>query len=392
MDILSLTNYSIIAGLLLVGIGSAIYYVRSNRATKKKVAPKSVAPPAPPVERHQANPVISPKPHREWETYGTLNPAAVEDSKGDVHLMYRAIGDNGLSNIGHARSEDGLDFSTRSAFPVYRPSTEETTLATLEKEEQKNGARPKEYNPTVYHSGGGWGGYEDPRVVKIGDRVYMTYTDFQGWHSVRIALTSIAVSDLEKERWNWKKPQLISPANEVNKNWLIFPEKINGKYAILHGIVPKIMIDFVDDLDAPIKPISSPRKQGPQPGREDFWDSFMRGAGPPPLKTEIGWLLLYHAIDKNEPNKYKLGAMILDLKDPTNILYRSPHSILAPDACYENDGKPGVVYASGALIRDEQLVIYYGGGDKHVCVAQTELQPLLGWLMEHGRVSEKTRK
>ncbi len=332
------------------------------------------------IRRHESNPIISPLPHREWEANGTLNPAAVEDDTGRVHLLYRAIGDDGLSNIGHASSPDGLKFDRRSAFPVYQPAEEEKHPSTTKS------IYPQEYNPTVYTSGGGWGGHEDPRAVRIGSRVYMTYTAFQGWDSVRIALTSIAVSDLKKERWNWKKPKLISPPGETNKNWLLFPEKINGKYAILHAITPNIMVDYIDDLDGMIPHIKSPRPHGPQLGRKDFFDNRIRGAGPPPVKTDIGWLLLYHANDDHEPHKYKLGVMILDKNNPTKILYRSPQPILTPEMCYENDGKPGIVYASGALIKNGELHVYYGGGDKHVCVAQTPLEPLLGWLMQYGKV------
>lgn len=359
---------------IVVAIGIFIYIFYKDISAKKKSEHVEHK-----IKRHHANPVISPLPHREWETHGTLNPAAVEDDEGCVHLLYRAIGDNGLSNIGHASSRDGFSFNRRSPFPVYQPSVDHTKPEKLTPDQ-------KRYNPAKYTSGGGWGGHEDPRTVKIGDRVYMTYTAFQGWESVRIGLTSIALKDLKKEQWNWRKPKLISLPNEVNKNWLLFPEKINGKYAILHGIVPKILIDYIDDIDGDFPPIKSTRPQGTQPGREQYWDNIIRGAGPPPIKTEIGWLLLYHAHDKRESHRYKLGAMILDIADPTKILYRSPRPILEPDMHYENDGKPGIVYASGAIIRDKQLMVYYGGGDKHVCVAETSLKPLLDWLVEYGKL------
>ncbi len=329
------------------------------------------------IRRHPDNPVMSPRPHQEWEANGTFNPTAVEDDEGRVHILYRAIGDNGLSNIGHASSKDGFYFDRRSPFPVYQPDVEEKKPADKK-------TNPQEYNPAYYTSGGGWGGHEDPRAVKIGGRVYMTYTAFQGWDSVRIGLTSIALKDLKKERWNWRKPRLISPPGEVHKNWVLFPEKINGKFAILHGIVPKILIEYVDDLDGIYPHIKSSRPQGPQPGRKGFWDNILRGAGPPPIKTNIGWLLLYHALDKKEFHKYKLGAMILDPDDPTRILYRAPQPILTPDMCYENDGKPGIVYASGAIVRDGQLIVYYGGGDRHVCIAETPLAALLDWLVTSG--------
>jgi len=328
------------------------------------------------LERHESNPVISPRPHNEWETQGTLNPAAVTDDSGKVHLLYRSIGADGLSNIGHAKSTDGLDFSHRSSFPVYRPEIPPPNIALMK--------TPAIYDPTIYTSGGGWGGFEDPRAVRIEDRIYMTYVDFQGWDSVRIGLTSIAVKDLEKEKWNWKKPKLISPAGQVNKNWVLFPEKVNGKFAILHSISPEVMIDYVDRLDN-MYAAPDVKSRAPRGGRESYWDNWVRGAGPPPIKTDIGWLLLYHAMDKNDPDKYKLGAMILDSTDPSKILYRSPQPILTPEMPYENDGKPGVVYASGAIVKDGNLMVYYGGGDKHVCVAQTPLKSLLEWLVAHGK-------
>jgi predicted GH43/DUF377 family glycosyl hydrolase len=330
--------------------------------------------------RHDGNPVISPLPHKDWELNGTFNPATIVDDEGKVHLLYRAIGDDGLSRVGHAKSDNGYTFDERSQYPVFEPipgyGLPEITAANA----------PHLYNPEIYLSGGGWGGCEDPRTVRIGDRVYMSYVAFEGWNSVRIGLTSISLKDYKQGRWNWRRPLLISPKGEVNKNWVIFPEKINGKYAILHSIVPRVQIAYVESLDSFSKPIESPRAAGPQPGRKNFWDNRIRGAGPPPVKTEKGWLLFYHAQDLREPHKYKLGVMLLDLNDPTRILYRSPMPILEPDMHYENDGKPGIVYASGAAIIGDDIMVYYGGGDRHVCIAQTPLQGLLDWLQKYGKV------
>lgn len=330
--------------------------------------------------RHLHNPILSPQQIREWEHGGTFNPAAVKDSEGNVHLFYRAVGADGISRVGHAMSKDGYSVDERSMYPIYEP------LPGYGMPDAAKATGPKRYDPEFYASGGGWGGSEDPRTVEIDGKVYMSYVAFEGWNSVRIALTSISTDDLKKRRWRWRRPQLISPPNTVSKNWVIFPEKINGKFAILHTITPTIMVEYVDSLDAITTYINSPRLHGPQPGRKKFWDNRMRGAGPPPLKTEKGWLLLYHAQDARESSKYKLGAMILDLSDPTKILFRSPQPILEPDAHYENDGKPGVVYASGAVILDKDLVVYYGGGDRHVCVAKTSLPELLDWLTTYGKI------
>ncbi|MFA6315009.1 MAG: hypothetical protein WC648_01385 [Candidatus Paceibacterota bacterium] len=331
--------------------------------------------------RHHKNPVISPLPIREWELGGTFNPAAFKDDEGKVHLLYRAVGADGLSRVGYASSPDGFHFNDRSIYPVYEPTHG------YGMPDPKDITGPHKYDPVFYASGGGWGGSEDPRTVEIEGRVYMSYVAFEGWNSVRIALTSISTEDLKKKRWNWRKPQMMSSPGTVSKNWVIFPEKINGKFAILHTITPDIKIDYIDSLDFITKHIVSPRLHGPQPGRKKYWDNRLRGAGPPPIKTKIGWLLLYHAQDIREPDKYKLGAMILDTNDPTRILYRSPQPILEPDAHYENDGKPGVVYASGAVIIGDNLMVYYGGGDKHVCIAETPLNGLLNWLVTYGKVS-----
>ncbi len=363
-----------ISALVLVAIASLIYYVRARFFSKNRQWNR----PGYDLKRHGLNPIISPKAIREWEHGGTFNPAAIRDDEGKVHLLYRAIGGDGISRVGHASSPDGFDFRERSSYPVFEP------VHGLGMPDSATVTGPKTYNPAVYTSGGGWGGSEDPRTVLIDGRVYMTYVAFEGWNSVRIGLTSINLEDLKQGRWNWRKPKLISPKGQVNKNWLIFPEKINGKFAILHGITPNVLVDYVESLD--MLDDSIIKSRSPKGGRKNFWDNWVRGAGPPPMKTDLGWLLLYHAMDKADPNKYKLGAMILDQNDPTKILYRSPQPILEPDQHYENDGKPGVVYASGAVIIGKNLMVYYGGGDRHVCIAETPLEGLLNWLVKYGKV------
>ncbi len=326
------------------------------------------------LKKFEKNPIIKPRPGRDWEIQGTFNPGVFQD-ENMVHMFYRAIGGDGISRIGYASSKDGLHFVRTLTKPVFEPSFG------FGLPHSKISLEPMHYHPGYYTSGGGWGGSEDPKVVKIGDRIYMLYVAFEGWGSVRIALTSISVEDFRAGKWNWKKPILISPPGKVNKNWVLFPEKINGKFVILHSIVPKVMVEYVDDLDNFKKYIDSPRAEGPQPGRENSWDNLLRGAGAPPIKTDIGWLLLYHAIDKRETGKYKLGAMILDLKDPTKILYRSAHPILYPEMWYENEGKPGIVYASGATVIGDNLFVYYGGGDRVVCMAETPLKDFLNYLV-----------
>lgn len=321
------------------------------------------------LDRFEQNPVLTPRDNHDWEIMGTFNPAVFEDEDG-VHLFYRALGGDGVSRIGYAKSENGLSFTRRLPHPVFETNPN-----------PNNVRGPVGYHPAYYTSGGGWGGSEDPRIVRMGDKIYLSYLAFEGWDNGRIGVTWISVEDFKKGNWKWSKPIFISAPGELNKNWVLFPEKIHGKFAILHSITPKIFVDYVDSFETFEGHIKSPRGFGPQKNDEGGWEHKLRGAGPPPLKTRLGWLVFYHAHDRNEPHRYKLGAMILDKDDPTKVLYKSPHAILSPDMWYENDGKPGIVYASGAIVRGDDLYIYYGGGDRVVCVASTPLEKFLDYLV-----------
>ena len=119
----------------------------------------------------------------------------------------------------------------------------------------------------------------------------------------------------------------------------------------------------------------------------------VRGIGPAPIRTEAGWLVLYHAMEENDPGRYKLWAMLLDLNNPEKVLTRSAKPILEPDQEYENNGfKWGVVYSCGAVIKGEQLIVYYGGADRVSCVASAKLKPFLHELMKSGGSLSKRKK
>jgi predicted GH43/DUF377 family glycosyl hydrolase len=325
--------------------------------------------------RHDSNPILEPREGNYWEMKATFNPGAIYADKR-VHLLYRAIGGDDISVLGYAASSDGISFVERLEEPAFMPTATKDTVPTEER---------KALSP-AYFSGGGWnGGCEDPRLTLIDDTVYLTYTAFDGWGSIRIALSSIGLEDFLNKNWKWKKPAMISPPGEINKNWVLFPEKINGKFAILHSISPEILIDYFDDLDDFEKEEKVIESKYSRVARTGAWDSWIRGAGPPPMRTNIGWLLLYHAMDVRDPNRYKLGAMVLDFDDPTKILYRSRAPILEPDFDYENHGfKAGVVYSCGAIIKDEELYVYYGGGDSVVCVAMANVEKFLHELKTYG--------
>ena len=356
--------------------------MRRRRALLKAVKRRAVtAQPEKPLphrlERHENNPIIEPRSGNWWEMKATFNPGAVY-ADHRVHLLYRAIGGDDVSVLGYAAGSDGMTFDERSSAPVYIPHITKETAP----------EKDRAVSTPAYLSGGGWnGGAEDPRLTLLDGRVYLTYTAFDGWGSVRIALSSIGLEDFLNKRWKWRKPALISPPGEIHKNWVIFPEKINGKFAILHGITPEVLIEYRDSLDFdPDEYIKSSRPSNDKVKiREGVWDGWIRGVGPPPLRTDEGWLLLYHAMDLKDPNRYKLGAMLLDLNDPTKILYRTRSPILEPDFGYENNGyKSGVVYSCGAVIKEDELFVYYGGADAVTCVAMANLGTFLRELKAYG--------
>ena len=146
-------------------------------------------------------------------------------------------------------------------------------------------------------------------------------------------------------------------------------------------------IEYIDDLtDLAERQFVSPDPQQ-VPDQRVSWHIHVRSAGPPPLKTERGWLVFYHAHDAHESHKYKLGAMLLDPADPTKILHRAAAPVLEPDLHYENEGKPGIVYACGAVEDEGMLYLYYGGGDRVVCAATAPLAEFVEALIEGERAT-----
>jgi beta-1,2-mannobiose phosphorylase / 1,2-beta-oligomannan phosphorylase len=326
------------------------------------------------LERFSGNPILTPDARHAWETKGVFNPAALYEN-GRVHLLYRALGDADVSVLGYASSDDGFHFNERLPYPVYVPREPFEGVS--------HAPNVPPGTPGLYISGGGeMGGCEDPRLTRIGDTVYITYVAYDGRTQPRVALSSISYKDFLNRNWNWKNPILISPPHIVDKNACLLPEKISGKYVIFHRIFPNILIDFVDDLDFDGKTRwLTGQYEIPVRALSSDWDSLKVGCGPPPLKTKDGWLLIYQAVGAIGDYRYKIGAMLLDLKDPTKVLARSKSPILEPEAWYENSGfKSGVVYPCGAAIINQRLFVYYGGADTVVCVASVKLNGFLEQL------------
>ncbi len=304
------------------------------------------------LQRYEGNPLLEPIAEHDWECKYVLNPGAlrIEDK---VYLFYRAVGNDDVSHIGLAIS-DGYKVLERLAQPIFSPISSEEKM-----------------------------GCEDPRLIIIGNRIWMLYTAYDG-NIAQIAAASIKVEDFEERRYDLWQREGLAFKNIWDKDAILFPEKIQGKYILYHRIEPSMWITYMNELAFPC------REQhaiiiGPRPGR--MWDSLKIGAGAQPLKTRYGWLLIYHGVDYNYV--YRLGAILVDLFDPQKVLYRSPNPILEPVEDYEvglsGAWVPNVVFTCGAvagsdkevLDDDDEILVYYGAADTSIGMAKATLADLI---------------
>jgi predicted GH43/DUF377 family glycosyl hydrolase len=314
----------------------------------------------PKFERFEGNPVLEPVPDHSWESKAVFNPAAICET-GKIRIIYRASSDDDTSVFGYAESRDAYRISKRLPEPVYVPRADF---------EMKK------------HSGNS--GVEDPRITRIDDTYHMFYTAVDAEGPPRVAHSSIQAKDFLAGRFDrFSFPTLISPPGIDDKDACLFPEKIGGTFIVMHRIQPSIDINFLDslDFDGPHgflthNPFVFPRR--------GMWDSAKIGINSIPVRTDEGWLVLYHGVSEND-HAYRIGALLLDLEHPDRVIGRSHHPIFEPTEPYEKEGVvPNVVFPCGAIIRSGKLVIYYGGADRVIGVASISLKKLLKQLLIDG--------
>jgi predicted GH43/DUF377 family glycosyl hydrolase len=306
--------------------------------------------------RYDGNPVLEPVKEHSWESKYVLNPGAIR-LRGKVYLVYRAVGEDNISRLGLAVSEDGFNFNERLEKPIFEP---------MGRNEEK--------------------GCEDARLTLIGDHIFMLYTAYSSI-AAQIGMASIAVNDFLSHKWQtWRRHGMVFPGF-TDKDGALFPEQFNGKYAMLHRVDPHIWITFSPHLHCPW-----PRKEHKILADSTYgmlWDGKKIGGGAPPIKTKYGWLLITHGVDYLR--FYRLGVFLLDLVAPTVVIYRSPNAILEPKENYEK-GKPGkdwvpnVVFTCGAVSREDkkdilgdedELLVYYGAADSVIGVATARVGDLI---------------
>jgi len=255
-----------------------------------------------------------------------------------------------VSSFGYAYSADGFNIDKRLEHPVFEKSDD-----------------PVESR-----------GVEDPRAVIMDGTVYMNYTGYDG-HKAHVCMASLDLEELKNGRFNWNRRGCILPVLPVpgkdDKNAALFPEKINGSYILIHRIPPDIWFSYSDDLKTwhGHKIIARPR--------QGMWDNAKIGAGGPPIRTEAGWLFIYHGVESDPAGgfkAYRLGFMLLDLKNPEKILFRSREPVLEPAREYEEQGAvQNVVFTCASVLIKDKIFTYYGGADTVICLATCKLDDLL---------------
>lgn len=320
----------------------------------------------------------------EFENEGVMNPAVIAEGNA-VHLFYRAVREGNHSTIGYCRLEGPLQVVQRDTVPLVVPEFD-------------------------YESKG----VEDPRIVKIEDTYYLTYTAYDGFSAVgalaissdlkhfhkKGVLTSLITYPHFKELLRSQKPVISKyyrsgnqreatnedgqPLYLMDKNVVFFPRKINGKFYFMHRIKPDIQFVAVERLELLTK---------------EFWETYFKefaryillaprykhessyiGAGCPPIETSLGWLLIYHSVfDTTNGYVYSACAALLDIDHPEIEIARLPYPLFTPEVEYELSGVVNkVCFPTGAAQFGDRLYIYYGAADK--CVACVSLQ--LGELLD----------
>ena len=304
------------------------------------------------LQRYAAEPIMLPDPTSDWACYNVFNPAVIYHS-GLFHMFYRAQGLDWISRIGYAVSQDGIHWN-RLRRPILEP-----------------------------HDGTDSRGLEDPRVTEIDGTFYMCYTaygrEFQGQgapiHAGGGILPMIARST------NLITWQRLGPIvrGEDDKDHVLFPHKINGRYAALHRRWPNVWIAYSDDLltwrEEDMAMIYGPRVDDP-----DAWDYKSVGSNGVPIETEHGWLLINHGY--NEDHVYKFGVCLVDLDDPTQLIRRPKAAIFWPEELWELRGDvPNVVFSNANPVVDGTVYVYYGGGDHVIGLATCRLDELLDYAL-----------
>jgi predicted GH43/DUF377 family glycosyl hydrolase len=332
------------------------------------------------LSRHSDNPVLAPHPGHSWENLAVCNPGVWHEN-GLFTMIYRAAGDDTdhVIRFGLATSRDGIHFERASDQPLLGPS---------------------EDGPDA-------GCIEDPRIVKIDGHYYITYAyrafkPRQYWTQPgnaayspddptlpeligrNMTASGLLLSD---DLRTFRRLGRITRADVDDRDVILFPEKVGGRYAMLHRPMqwvgpdygtdhPAIWISFSDNL--------LDWNESALLMRNEFGWERKTGGATPPIRTGCGWFMLYHAVDEN--GIYRVGAAVLDLENPLRVIARAPVPVFEPEEDFEWNGlyPHGVVFPTGNVVVDGVLYVYYGAADQRIGVATANFGELLDWVMASG--------
>jgi predicted GH43/DUF377 family glycosyl hydrolase len=294
------------------------------------------------LHRFEGNPIITIE-DIPFRCNTVFNGAVVKKEEVYYHLL-RVEGQQGYSVFALARSKDGLHFDVDSK-PVMVPAKEGPF------------AKYESY------------GIEDPRITEIEGKYYVMYTAYSQYG------TLIGLAET-KDFVNYQRIALVSEPG--NKDGILFPEKIDRKYARLDRPIGKntgsMWVSYSKDL------INWGRSELMMTPRSSMWDSFRIGASVPPIRTDKGWLEIYHGVKMTSAGPiYRIGTVLLDLKQPHKVIARCSKPVLSPRTDYERIGDVfNVVFACGAVVESSgEIKVYYGAADTCICVATTDFCKLI---------------
>lgn len=315
-----------------------------------------------------------------FETKAVLNPAIYQDGE-TVHLIYRAINDDGVSSLGYAKLNGPLTVAERLSTPFLAPQKKEESM-----------------------------GIEDPHIVKIDGEFYLTYVVHDGKHAITAFSSGSDLQNLRRQgvispKIPYKDAARIFTYTKLkdeyyffesfykehggtnvyiwHKDVILFPEKINDQFVLLQRILPDIQSMYFDDfrqLKDKYYWINSLFRLGENVILEPEQGFELRhvGGGAVPIRTKDGWLLIYHAVEENNKRRvYHAGAALLDF-ETLRVTARLPYPLFSPTEEFELSGLVNnVVFPTGTALFGEDLYIYYGAGDRCIAAASVKLEELL---------------
>ncbi len=294
------------------------------------------------LHRFEGNPIITLEdiPFR----CNTVFNGTVVKKGEEYFLLLRVEGQQGYSVFALAKSKDGLHFTVENK-PVMEPARK-GPFARYEKH-----------------------GIEDPRITAIDGVYYIMYTAYSKY-GTRIALAKT------EDFFHYERIALVSEPG--NKDGILFPEKINGEYVRLDRPIGKdvgsMWVSYSKNL------VDWGKSEILMTPRQGMWDSYRIGASVPPIKTEHGWLEIYHGVKMTVAGPiYRIGTVMLDLEQPHKVVARCNKPVLSPREDYERIGDVGnVAFACGAVVEDTgEIKVYYGAADTCICVATAEFENLI---------------